>query len=122
MNRGNQPVRTTALRAAAGVAFAIGLPLATAGIAAAQSGPSGPSAPSGPTTTACPSGPSGASGCTTTSSTTATTVTANRPGGTGGSGGSGLARTGADAALPLAASAAAITVVLGGRRLASRLS
>jgi hypothetical protein len=43
-------------------------------------------------------------------------------GGTGGStGGSGLARTGGEAALPLAASAAAITVVLGGRRLATRL-
>jgi hypothetical protein len=36
-------------------------------------------------------------------------------------GGSGLARTGGEAALPLAASAAAIAVVLGGRRLASHL-
>lgn len=98
-------MRTTAARRViAATALAIGLPLATAGLAAAQSGPSGPSAPAGP------SGPSGPSS----TATTASGVGA-RPAGTG------LARTGGEAALPLAASAAAITVVLGGRRLASRL-
>lgn len=109
-------MRTTAARRAFfGTALAIGLPLATAGIAAAQSGPSGPS---GPTTTTCPPGPSGASGpssCATSttlsSAVSPTTIRAS----------SGLARTGGEAALPLAASAAAITVVLGGRRLANRL-
>jgi hypothetical protein len=102
-------VRTTAARRViVGTALAIGLPLATAGLAAAQSGPSGPSAPGGP------SGPSGPSSSATTGTTTGV-VPGSRPGGTG------LARTGGEAALPLAASAAAITVVLGGRRLASRL-
>jgi hypothetical protein len=108
---GDDKVRTTAARAIAATAFAVGLTLATAGTAGAQSGPSGPS------TTAGPSGPSGPGGSST-SATTAGTVapTTARPGG------SGLARTGGEAALPLAASAAAITIVLGGRRLASRLS
>lgn len=105
-HRGVLTVRTTAARRAIiGTALAIGLPLAAAGAASAQSAPSGPGTPSGP------SGPS-------TSATTATTVgsitTPARPAGTG------LARTGGEAALPLAAAAAGITVVLGGRRLASR--
>lgn len=100
---------TVARRVIAATALAIGLPLAVAGAAAAQSAPSGPSGPS------APSGPSGPSTSATTA-TTASVATTARPVGTGG-----LARTGADAALPLAASAAAITVVLGGRRFATRL-
>ena len=104
-------MRTTAVRAIAGSAFAIGLTFATAGFAGAQSGPSGPSEPSGP------SGPSGPGGGATTATTAGSvSPTTARPGGTG------LARTGGEAALPLAASAAAITIVLGGRRLASRLN
>lgn len=98
-------MRTNAARALAGITLAIGLPLATAGLASAQSGPSGPS------TTGGPSGPSAPS---TTVGVSPTTARA-------GTGGSGLARTGGEAALPLAASAAALTVVLGGRRLAARL-
>ena len=116
---------TAARRAIVGTALAIGLPLATAGLAGAQSGPSGAST----TTTTCPggatattsggaSGPSAPRGCPT------TTTSGSGVGGGSGSagGGSGLARTGGDAALPLAVSAAAITVVLGGRRFASRLN
>ena len=118
---------TAARRAIAGTALAIGLPLATAGLAAAQSQPpSGPASGPSSTTTTCPgggggggaSGPSGPTACPTTTSTTRPTTAGT--GGTGG-GGSGLARTGGEAALPLAAAAGAITVVLGGRRLASRL-
>lgn len=96
-------VRTTAARRAiVATAFAFGLTLATAGLAQAQSGPSAPSAPSGGGTP-----------------TTPTTVQSVSPAPVGGS---GLARTGGEAALPLAASAAAITIVLGGRRLASRFA
>ena len=96
-------VRTTvARRAIVGTALAFGITVATAGLAAAQSGPSAPSGPSGPSTSA-------------TTATTVSSVTSNTVGGTG------LARTGGEAALPLAASAAAITIVLGGRRLANRL-
>jgi hypothetical protein len=117
---------TAARRAIAGTALAIGLPLATAGLAGAQSGPSGASTTTttGPggataTTSAGASGPSAPRSCAT------TTTTGSGVGGgssSGGTGGSGLARTGGDAALPLAVSAAAITVVLGGRRFASRLN
>lgn len=85
-----------------GVALAVGLPVAAAVGAAAQSGPSGPSGPSG--------------GATTTQATTATTVATTRS----STGGGTLSRTGGDWALPLAASGAAIAVVLGGRRLGAR--
>lgn len=109
-HRGVLTVRTTAARRAiVGTALAIGLPLAAAGIAAAQSAPSGPGTPSQPSG---PSAPPAGGGTTT---TVGSITTPPRPAG------SGLARTGNDAALPLAASAAAITIVLGGRRLASRL-
>lgn len=95
------------------MALAIGLPLATAGVAAAQSGPSAPEEPSGPS---APSGPDDGGTVTPPQNTPVGPSTAGR-GGTGG-----LARTGSDAALPLAASAAALTVVLAGRRMASRFT
>lgn len=95
-------MRTTVARAFAGMALAIGLPLAAAGVAAAQTGPTGPEEPTGPTGPEAPP-----------TSPTTTPIAAPGPG--------GLARTGGDAALPLAASAAAISIVLGGRRLAARL-
>lgn len=101
---------TVARRVIAGAALVIGLPLATAGLAAAQSGPSAPG----------PSGPSGPSTSSTTSTSTATsllTTTTARS----GTGGTTLPRTGGDLALPIAAAGGAIAVVLGGRRLASRV-
>ena len=106
-------VRTTvARRVIAGAALVIGLPLATAGLAAAQSG--GNSGPSGGN-----SGPSGGNSSTTSTSTATsllTTTTART-----GTGGTSLPRTGGDLALPIAAAGGAIAVVLGGRRLASRV-
>jgi hypothetical protein len=105
------------------MALVIGMPLALATGAAAQSSPTGPSGPSAPssTSTTCPDGASGPSGASGPESCPSTTTTARVVATTSSVSGSGLARTGGEAALPLVASAAAIAVVLGGRRLASHL-
>lgn len=102
---------TVARRVIAGAALVIGLPLATAGLAAAQSGgASGPSSPSSP------SGPSGS----TTTSSTATSLLTTTTAAPAGTQGTGLPRTGGELTVPLAAAGGAIAIVLGGRRLAAR--